>query len=294
MGFSDVFRHFDAFLAAAQGLPLGIHLLVGAGFVAGMILWLAGGRVVQPAFVVLGALGGAWIGAMVLPGVAQTATVFGIPSVYAGLAGGLVAGLVISLVAFKLAMGVSAAFVFAAIGIVGASITLSRTPGALPEPSETQKAIQALRDSVADKTSKIRDELRLSKGDAAEKVHGYAEELRQDIKGRWDALPTQSQKMLLLAAAGGFILGLLLGLAAPQKCASLVTAMLGGGAVIACGYWLLDAMNPELASKVQMGPIGIAITWVAVALVGVMVQWQGGAKVPVKQVAAAAAGTPGT
>ena len=141
MGLSDVFHHLETCLAAAQGLPLGVHLLVGAGFVAGMILWLAGGRVVQPAFVVLGSLGGAWIGAMVLPGVVNTATVGGLPAVYAGLAGGLVAGLVISLVAFKIAMGVSAAFVFAAIGIVGATITLARTPGALPERSETEKTI---------------------------------------------------------------------------------------------------------------------------------------------------------
>ena len=130
--------------------------------------------------------------------------------------------------------------------------------------------------------------MRANKSDAAEKVHEYAEEVRLDLKGRWEALPLQSQKMLMLSAAGGFILGLLLGLAAPRKCAALVTAMLGGGAVLACGYWLLNAMNPDLAAKVHMGPIGIAITWVAVALVGVLVQWQGGAKVPVKAAVAAA------
>ncbi|XVJ58559.1 MAG: hypothetical protein HEQ23_03815 [Tepidisphaera sp.] len=288
MGLSDVIQHIGTFLAAAQTLPLGVHLLVGAGFVAGMILWLAGGRVVQPAFVVLGSLGGAWIGAMVVPGVVNTATIFGLPSVYAGLAGGLIAGLIISLVAFKIAMGVSAAVVFAAIGIVGATITLARTPGALPEPSETQKTIAALRSSLSESAAKIREELRANKSDAAERVHEYAEEVRLDLKGRWEALPVQSRKMLMLSAAGGFILGLLLGLAAPKKCAALVTAMLGGGAVIVCGYWLLNAMNPELASKVQMGAIGIAITWAAVTIVGVLVQWQGGAKVPAKAAAPAA------
>jgi hypothetical protein len=290
MGLSDLFQHLEPLLAAAQALPLGIHLLVGAGFVAGMILWLAGGRVVQPAFVVLGSLGGAWLGAIVVPGLTQSATLFGLPSVYAGIAGGLVAGLIVSLVAFKIAMGLSAAIVFAALGIVGATITLARTPGALPEPSATQQAIQAVRESVAEKTAKIREELRLSKGDAAEKVHTYAEEIREDLKGRWDALPGQSRRLLLLCAGGGFVLGLLIGLAAPNKSASFVTSMLGGGAVIACGFWLLNAMNPELAAKLQLGPVGIAVTWAAVTVVGLLVQWQGGGK-PAPRPAATSAPT---
>lgn len=282
----SVWKQVETMLAAVQGLPVGIHLLVGAGFVAGMILWLAGGRVVQPAFVVLGSLAGAWVGAVVAPAFISSATVMGYPAVYAGLGGGLVVGLVLSLIAFKVAMGVSAGVVFAAIGVVGATITLARTPGALPEPSATEQAVQSMRDAIKEQTEKIRAELRESKGESAEKVHVYAEELREELKAKWETLPAQSRKLLGLSAAGGFVLGLLLGLAAPKKCAMLVTAMFGGGAVLASGYWLMNAMNPELAQKVQMGPMGVAIVWVAVSLVGMMVQWQGGGKPAPKPAAA--------
>lgn len=289
MNASGWLTQFESLLAAVQGLPLGIHLLVGSGFVAGMILWLAGGRVVQPAFVVLGSLGGAWLGAVLVPGLTQNATIMGYPAVYAGMAGGLIGGLILSLVAFKIAMGVSSAVVFAAIGVTAAVITLARTPGSLPEPSATDQALQAIRESVAEKATKIREELRLSNGESAEKVHTYAEELRQELKAKWETLPPQSQRLLVLAGGGGFVMGLLIGLAAPKKAAALVTSLFGGGAVLASGYWLLNAMNPELAQKVHMGPVGVAITWAAVALVGLMVQWQGGAKPAAKAAPAPAA-----
>ena len=68
-----------------------------------------------------------------------------------------------------------------------------------------------------------------------------------------------------------------------------MTSLFGGGAVLASGYLLLNAMNPELAQKVHMGPVGVAITWGAVALVGLMVQWQGGGKPAAKAAPAAPA-----
>jgi hypothetical protein len=149
--------------------------------------------------------------------------------------------------------------------------------------------VQSLRQSIAETSARIREELRAHNGESAEKVHTYAEELRQDLRAKWETLPYTSRKLLVLSAGGGFITGLLIGLAAPKKAAALVTSLFGGGAVLASGYWLLSAMNPEMAQKVQMGPRGVAITWAAVTLVGLMVQWQGGGKPAAKPAAAPAA-----
>ncbi len=260
----------EGLLAAVAALPLGLHLLAGAGFVAGLILWLAGGRVLQPAFVVLGSLAGAGVGGLVMPTV-HDGPVFGVPSVYAGIAAGVVLGLVLSVVLFKLALAVSSGVVFAGLGIIVAIIMLARTPGGLPADLPTApEATSALRASAAE----VKDLVKADPTDQAGKVRAFVDEHRVELKAKWDTLPTQSRTMLLACTGGGLVLGVLIGLAAPKKSATLVTSLAGSAAVMGFGYWLLHAMNAELAEKIPQSPIVVGGIWAVLALVGLGVQSQ--------------------
>lgn len=262
----------EGLLAAVAALPLGLHLLAGAGFVAGLILWLAGGRVLQPAFVVLGTLVGAGVGGFVMP-LVHDGPVFGVPSVYAGISVGVVLGLVLSIVMFKLALAVSSGAVFAGLGIIVAVIMLSRTPGALPEDLPSgQEAASALRASGVE----LRDRVKADPTDQAGKVREFVDEHRAQIRARWDAMPAQSRMMLMSCAGGGLVLGVLIGLAAPKKSATLVTSLAGSAAVMGFGYWLLHAMNAELAEKVPQSPIVVGGIWAVLTLIGLGVQSQSG------------------
>jgi len=266
------------FFGQADALPVGVHLLAGAGFVAGLILWLAGARVVQAALVVLGSLAGSALGAMLAPSFLDP-TVFGVPSVYVGLAGGAVVGLIIGLAVFKFAMGVSGGVAMGLLGIVAALITLSRTPNALPTPE--QGPLDAMVADIKARGDALVASLSADKSASAEnarRIQTYAEEVRESLRVRWQVLPNESKRLILLCAGGGFILGLLLGLAAPVKCAGLVTSLLGSASVLASGAWLVTAMNPDLAARLTPTPdhfpLVAGIAWGALALIGLGVQWQ--------------------
>lgn len=282
---------FPNILAAVDALPIGVHLLAGAGFVAGLILWLAGAKVVQAALVVLGSLAGAAVGSMVAPALLDP-TIFGMPSVYVGLAAGSVLGLILGLAVFKFAMGVSGGVAFAILGVVVALITLARTPNALPQPE--QAPFDAVLADIKTRGDALVASLSADKSAGAEnarKIQTYAEEVRENIRARWQVLPQESKKMILLCAGGGFMLGLLLGLAAPVKLAALVTSLLGSAAVLIAGSWLVNAMNPELAAKLtpspERFPLVAGCAWAALTIVGLGVQWQSGGKPAAKPAAPA-------
>lgn len=267
-------------LAQADALPVGVHLLAGAGFVAGLILWLAGARVVQAALVVLGSLAGSALGAMLAPSLLDP-TVFGVPSVYVGLGAGAVLGLIVGLAVFKFAMGVSGGVALSLLGVVVALVTLSRTPNALPSPD--QGPLDAMIADIKARGDDLVARLSVEKSAGAEnarRIQTYAEEVRESVRARWQVLPAESKKLILLCAGGGFMLGLLLGLAAPVKCAGFVTSLLGSAAVLVSGAWLLTAMNPELAARLtptpERFPLFAGIAWGLLALIGLGVQWQSG------------------
>lgn len=271
---------FPTLLAQADALPIGVHLLAGAGFVAGLILWLAGAKVVQAALVVLGSLAGSALGAMIAPSFLDP-TIFGVPSVYVGLAAGAVLGLIVGLAVFKFAMGVSGGVALGLMGIVVALITLARTPDALPSPE--QGPLDAMIADIKARGDDLVSRLSADKSASAEnarRIQTYAEEVRESVRARWQVLPPESKKLILLCAGGGFMLGLLLGLAAPVKCAGLVTSLLGSAAILMSGAWLLSAMNPELAARLtpmpERFPIVAGIAWGCLALIGLGVQWQSG------------------
>jgi hypothetical protein len=83
-------EELEALIKAVQDLPWGVHLIVLAAAVGGVVLWLFGRQVIRPTTAIVGAALGAAVGFVMLPALAPAAGV----SPYLGLLAGLVIGLI--------------------------------------------------------------------------------------------------------------------------------------------------------------------------------------------------------
>ncbi|MGH7130465.1 MAG: hypothetical protein ACREJO_00760 [Phycisphaerales bacterium] len=99
MASAQVLEPVGRVMDGIQALPWTMHVVVGAAFIAGVALWLAGRRFIRPATVLVGCAFGSAIGFVMLPVLMPTSGL----SPYLGLAVGLVAGLLAGMLLYKLA-----------------------------------------------------------------------------------------------------------------------------------------------------------------------------------------------
>ena len=90
---------------AVAGVPWGVHALVGAGAVAGVILWLAGRKVLRPTVVLLFALAGGAGATLLAPRVCFASAAPELTWAVVGLAAGAVIGLALFRFAMAVALG---------------------------------------------------------------------------------------------------------------------------------------------------------------------------------------------
>jgi hypothetical protein len=165
-------------LSAAQALGSEARVVALTGLMAGLVLWLVGGRVLRLSFGVLGTALGAFLGVILLPltgmdpietGWNSLATIS--PEQLGLITGGLL-GLLLSVALFRAAMAIGSGLVFAGVGalagliFIGAS-TPSERPDAegvdqayletLGEPEDSGDAPTTIRDMV---TTSALDEAR--------------------------------------------------------------------------------------------------------------------------------------
>lgn len=122
-----------------EALPLEAHAVMGVVLIAGLAIWLFGGRVVKPLFAVMGLAIGAMVGLFVVPafGLVEVA---GAPAMWIGVGIGAVIGLVVTLMVLKVAIVFAAGLGFAVAGLLGATIYLEHNP--LPGDGTEQVAIE--------------------------------------------------------------------------------------------------------------------------------------------------------
>jgi len=120
-------------------LPLEAHAGVALLLIAGLALWLFGGKVVKPLFAVIGLALGGLVGLFVVPALGL-AEIAGAPASLVGMGIGAVIGLVIALVLLKVAVIFSAGLGFAVAGFLGATIYLQHNP--LPEGERSSVVIE--------------------------------------------------------------------------------------------------------------------------------------------------------
>ncbi|MEM9064386.1 MAG: hypothetical protein AAGB51_02730 [Planctomycetota bacterium] len=283
----------------AEHIPPELHALSAVAFIAGIVLWVMGGRVLKPIFSFVGLVGGGAFGFVTLP-LFLAQPVFGISSPYAGMILGSVAGLIVAvtLLRFTVAVaaagvaGIAAAFTTAAVMQHTDFLTDSNGPEPLVmtdrDTGQSEGRLFGLRpeellldgvpivDSLDDEA--LRDAAKRAESEAtraaaqAERVRRFTNELISEAGGGWSDASAQTRLAILAGTMGGAAGGLLFGLAMPRKSAAIVTAMAGSALWLANGAWVLDTLNLPQISMDAVSPAVRLGVWGGVALLGVT--WQ--------------------
>lgn len=173
-------------VALPPWMPPAAVLVAAGALVVGIIVWLFGGKLIKPGFVLIGGVLGSAIGAVYVPMV--TPTMAGIPSAYPGMLCGLVFGMIIALLVYRFAMACLTAGVVGAAAVLAGVISLSYFPGAIPP----QDAIT----STEGKTV-------INAGGTATDLRQQVEDQVRDWSGRLrDAAQKYKDAQLLAGAAG--------------------------------------------------------------------------------------------
>jgi hypothetical protein len=301
----------DRLIAMLQGLPIGVHGGAVLALLAGVALWLFGAKVLKPAFAILGMCTGSLAGAIALPlmGITQVGS---IPSVYIGLGVGAIGGIIAACFLFRFALGIASALVFAAVGLLGASIYLNnRTPGTIDPPArlllaplggqpvpdgESTDASGFRPDSTivtrdadgstttfppsADEATGaairqatgISEETQARLKDHAARARTFADEMSQRGRAAWGSVGTEDRLILTGGSLAGAVLGVLFGLTMPRRSAAMVTSLFGASIVLASSVWLAGAADAPGKQMLELQPGGIGIALGIATIIGMVVQ----------------------
>lgn len=271
--------------------------------IVGLVLWAAGRRVVKTAFATAGFVFGACAGltlAALMGGV--------VPSWAAAIVLGLAFacfGAIVHRTAMALALATTLAVaaplaVVAWVDLRGESLPVEAGPGpgepwaereapvidddwatpvAEPEPDPYDAWLDARRDDALDaaagdlaRDSGLSDETVERLRTAGERLEAFA----ADCRTWWEARPPRLRPVIAGAVVAGFLCGLLLAAIGPGVATAAVTA--GGGSLLWLGAarFIADRAAPSIAQELPDSPLLLLLGWLAVALVGVAVQWRFG------------------
>ncbi len=277
-------------------LPAEAQLVLLALVVAGVMLWLFGGRFIKPAFASLGLVLGSATGLLIAAALGED-NIGQWPALHVGLLAGGVIGLTISIVAFKIAMIGAAAGAFAAAGFLISLIIVQHRPaieadtellavqmqeqgysddeyaevlGILGAPGMSdngdngaaarQRLVESIDEAVTGAAGVVNE--------SAEQIRGFASALYHDLKGFHDSLDRDGSMIVGACAFGGALAGMLIGLFRPGKSAAMITAMTGSAIVLFAGIWLVRAWELPFEGVVTREPIAWANIWLVMSLGG--------------------------
>lgn len=279
----DQIDQVNQFVAALREHPYWAHTGLLIALVTGVMLWASGRRVLKPAFAVIGALLGGFLGHAVVPAVGFE-SVFGAPGDLAGALGGGMLGALGALLIFRLAIGVLASGVLAGLGILAAAVIIQMNPAPPAEAVESESSpFVEVRPSTEDElaqdesaTSRLREMTLDDAKQAAENPGSFAKDLFVGLKAEtWDPLSTQQRTLL----AGGGFLGLLLGLGFsvffPKKSTAMVTAFAGAGIWLPSVYLLFEALQVPGRAILDRSAVQWTAIWLIVSLTGLLIQTVG-------------------
>lgn len=289
----SILQPIDRLIASVQSMPWGVQGAIVGVLVGGLILWAFGRKVLRPMAVLIGAGVGGAAGFVALPVLAPEAGL----SPYVGLAGGAVIGLLLALLLYRIVTAVSFGFVLAcAAAVTTAGVLGWRQPSALPQSAAIASGEPGLTgidmNTVIDEAARRLEEA-LAKGSTplpssqpasakypnisatAQNAHEFYQALRDQLQARWAAYPSSDQWKIGLAAAFGMAIGLLLGFLMPNWSSGAVTALVGAAIWLPAAVWLLHAFSvPRHERLSEVTPLGWAIVWAIVGIIGIGMQWQ--------------------
>ncbi|MFN7022262.1 MAG: hypothetical protein ACK4WH_13170 [Phycisphaerales bacterium] len=275
-------------LEGIQDLPLGVHLLIGLAMAAGLVLWLAGQKVLKPLVVTLLTLLGGVIGGLAVP-----ASVWGQSlSPWHGIGMGALVGLLVGLLLYRSAMAVGFGVVLGALMPLGAATILHYYP--LAAPDEKPGGVSLIdeprwRDAAGDPGFVVVRAVYQDKAaalaetpipenlkPAAECIGTFWNNLTESIKRGWSELPGSHQAIVALSGVVGLAGGILTGLAMPAWASAAATSMFGAAVWMSCFVWLCNAFGAPWKQALDRSAPQWLAAWAVAAVVGLVVQWRMG------------------
>lgn len=255
----------------------------------GLALVLLGRRLVKPACVVSGAvlgLGAAWIAAGVWPVLAT----YWIPLLLTGaVAGGLLSAALFRFwVAFAAAAFLALVVPLATLAWQGAPLpiqngathaTANESDDGEAEAGELDNRASAL---INEETRRRVEERVGEVGQAAgefgvavlESLRELATRQRAAVEAWWSELGEPGRRNVLVGAAVGGVLGLLLGVAVPYTASSVLSSLAGSLLLVFAGRTLAWGLGGEAVSGyVPTEPRTLAAAVGLITVVGIIVQW---------------------
>ncbi len=282
-------------LAQTATLPEGGSIALGLALVAGITLWLFGAKLVKPVFLFLGLAIGGFVGATLLPYIDFIGTItiggVGITPGITGLIVGGILGALISMAMFRMVITITAAFAFAAAGLMGAFIflhfdnsasTLLDAPAAQTESANNDDPSVAdrFREEIADRyvdsieddeNPLLTEEAAQQIWDAATRSKAFVERVGTAISNDFNARPSRDKFVLLSAMFAGLGFGLLVGVTLPTRTAALVTSLFGSAIWISAAAALLSAKgNPP--GFLEQSAVTYAAVWIIITIFGLFAQ----------------------
>ncbi len=282
----------------AADLPWAGLLPVGAVFILGLVLWVAGRPVLRPVFIAIGliagGLGGVELG--VMPQVAN----FSVPLWCWGVAGAIIAALLAAL-AYRVILVVAIGSLLAALAplLVWTAVEMNLIPidgsGATPlqevlarpgepadaptleplpsqpEPTETGTIVPVPAPPPDAEPSESPEIAATAPAQWKRWITGTARYVSQSGQAAWDESPASLRWALAAAAGVGALLGLLVGASAPSFSASVVTALGGSFLLIGSGCTVAARFLP--AALLPQSATAWLAWWAVAAVIGLGLQW---------------------
>lgn len=260
-------------------LPPSAHALLLGGVLVGVVLWLFGRRILRVGFVLAGGVAGAIVAYFAAPALGVGAD----PVIAAGagaLAGALLGGLV-----FRVSVAAAAGSLAGAMAVAGA---VALAP-------QTQSDLRSAADAPVDWSGLIGPSLEWKfepepfdlgvfnaepaarNPDPAEQVRAFVDSLAEELRPRWNELPTTTRMRITSAGVVGFLLGLASGLFWPKRAAAAISGFLGPAIFLpSAAVMLASPEAPESLASVRASlssPLIWLGAWFALGVVGTAVQW---------------------
>lgn len=282
-------------LEGIQSLPFGVHLLVGLAMAAGLVLWLAGQRMLKPLVVTVVTLMLGAIGGLVVPSTTWGQSL----TPWHGLGMGAVVGLLIGLLLYRSAMAVGFGVVLGLLlpmlaatilhyypvaGSDGEKAALTFIDDAKVREFSNRREFVIVRAAYQDKAAGLENGTIVEKlpenlKPAAESIGTFWTNLTRSVRESWAELPGSHQAIVALSAVIGLATGVVTGLMMPAWASASATSMFGAAIWMSCFVWLSNAFGAPWKSALDRGPHQWLIAWAVAALVGLIVQWRFGRRV---------------
>jgi len=260
-------------------LPPSAHALLAGGVLVGVILWLFGRRLLRVGFVLAGGAAGAVVAYFAAPALG-----IGADPVIAGGAGAL-AGAILGGLVFRVSVAAAAGSL---VGAMAVACAVALAP-------HTQADLRAAADAPLDWSGvigpslewkfepepfdlgELAPEFAARTSDPAEQVRAFVDSLAEEIRPRWNELPTTTRMRITSAGVVGFLLGMASGLFWPKRAAGVISGFLGPAIFLPCAALLaLSPDSPFPLPSVQ-SPLSSPLIWLgawfALGLVGTALQW---------------------